>query len=57
MKINKSAGGKNMRKAKYNKMFHRSYRIDFDRKIVVCEKCGHKVDLKTFAHSLLNFCD
>jgi hypothetical protein len=41
---------------KYNKIItHRIYKFDFDKREVICLKCKHKVDFKTFAYSLLNF--
>jgi hypothetical protein len=40
----------------YNKIIaHRTYEIDFDKGLVVCKKCKHKSDIKTFANSLLLF--
>ncbi len=40
----------------YNKVItHRKYKFDFNKGLVICLKCGHKVDFKTFANSLLMF--
>jgi len=40
----------------YNKILnHRTYRIDFDKGLVICQKCNHKCDIRTFANSLLMF--
>jgi hypothetical protein len=33
----------------------RIYEIDFDKGLVICKKCKHKSDIKTFANSLLLF--
>jgi len=41
---------------KFNKIItHRIYKIDFDKGLVICQKCNHKCDIRTFAESLLIF--